>query len=194
MSAVMASHIPHVCFTVVDTDAAKIAQWNQQDLYFPCEASVSSFVLGLLDEQGVHYAPNLSLSTNVRGALAAADLIFLRVDAPLQAHGNSVIEGIDLRNVHAAAHGNARAAVKSTIVVERTTVPSHVAGFIWDILSFQGRPGIQHSVLSNPNFLIKHFHLSDLVYPDRILIGSLADDRGLSTAAILADLYAKWVP
>lgn len=61
-------------------------------------------------------------------------------------------------------------------------------------LEANGRPGIHFEILSNPEFLAEGTAVSDLLYPDRILIGSLSTPAGSRAAASLADIYASWVP
>ena len=48
--------------------------------------------------------------------------------------------------------------------------------------------------MSNPEFLAEGTAVSDLVEPDRVLIGSLDTPAGRAAAASLADVYAGWVP
>ena len=49
-------------------------------------------------------------------------------------------------------------------------------------------------VLSNPEFLAEGTAMSDLLSPDRILIGSENSPRALQAASALANVYASWVP
>lgn len=48
-------------------------------------------------------------------------------------------------------------------------------------------------ILSNPEFLAEGTAVKDLLYPDRILIGSLPTPSGLAAAAALRNVYASWV-
>lgn len=48
--------------------------------------------------------------------------------------------------------------------------------------------------MSNPEFLAEGTAISDLIKPDRVLIGSLNTESGRAAAASLADIYASWVP
>jgi len=52
--------------------------------------------------------------------------------------------------------------------------------------------GVRFDILSNPEFLAEGTTMSDLLFPDRILVGSLPSGAG--AAASLEDLYASWVP
>lgn len=56
------------------------------------------------------------------------------------------------------------------------------------------RPGVQFQVLSNPEFLAAGTAIKDLLYADRILIGSNNTSAGNKAAAALASVYARWIP
>lgn len=53
---------------------------------------------------------------------------------------------------------------------------------------------MRFDVLSNPEFLAEGTAIRDLLYPDRIIIGSMPTPAGHRAAASLADVYAQWVP
>lgn len=56
------------------------------------------------------------------------------------------------------------------------------------------RPGVHFEILSNPEFLAAGTAVSDLLYPDRVLIGSAPTPAGRKAAAALASVYEAWVP
>jgi UDPglucose 6-dehydrogenase len=49
-------------------------------------------------------------------------------------------------------------------------------------------------VLSNPEFLAAGTAINDLLFPDRVIIGSSPTPTGHRAAATLASVYASWVP
>lgn len=49
-------------------------------------------------------------------------------------------------------------------------------------------------MLSNPEFLAEGTAIRDLLYPDRIIIGSMPTSEGYAAAASLAGIYSQWVP
>lgn len=56
------------------------------------------------------------------------------------------------------------------------------------------RPGVHFEILSNPEFLAAGTAVNDLLYPDRILIGSAPTPSGKKAAEALVGVYAAWVP
>jgi UDPglucose 6-dehydrogenase len=56
------------------------------------------------------------------------------------------------------------------------------------------RPTQSFEVLSNPEFLAAGTAISDLLYPDRVIIGSSSTPSGCRAAETLASVYASWVP
>lgn len=56
------------------------------------------------------------------------------------------------------------------------------------------RPGVHFEILSNPEFLAAGTAINDLLYPDRVLIGSSPTPSGRKAASALASVYSAWVP
>jgi UDPglucose 6-dehydrogenase len=88
----------------------------------------------------------------------------------------------------------AKVASSSKIIVEKSTVPCRTAESIRWILESNSKPGIEFTILSNPEFLSEGTAVQDLMSPERILIGCLQNNQGLKAQATLVEVYANWVP
>jgi len=62
------------------------------------------------------------------------------------------------------------------------------------ILEANSRDGCRFDILSNPEFLAEGSAVVDLLNPDRVLIGSLQTEEGLSACSSLKEVYANWIP
>eukprot|EP00796_Vickermania_ingenoplastis_P003352 gene3352-biopygen2110 len=75
------------------------------------------------------------------------------------------------------------------VVVEKSTVPVRCSMVVRRILETYRRPHVNFSILSNPEFLAEGTAISDLLNPDRVLIGGSDDAIG-----VLSSVYENWVP
>ena len=185
--AVIADRCPQVEVTVVDLNQARIDAWNDPDL-----TRLPVYEPGLDAVVGRARGRNLSFSTAVEAAIAAADMVFISVNTPTKTRGLGAGQASDLRWVEACARTVAQAAKGHTIVVEKSTLPVRTAAAIKTILeaASEGDDQRTFSVLSNPEFLAEGTAIRDLEAPDRVLIGG--DDSASIDA--LASIYAHWVP
>ncbi|WPG99672.1 udp-glucose 6-dehydrogenase 3 [Acrodontium crateriforme] len=189
--AVIAKNNPDITVTVVDLSEPRIAAW--------CSPALPIFEPGLYDVVQVARdgtdgrTPNLYFSTNISQAIDEADLIFISVNTPTKTAGRGAGSASDLAYVESAARHIAEVARSDKIIVEKSTVPCGTAGSLRDIFNALA-PSVHFDILSNPEFLAEGTAINDLVKPDRILIGSLTDERSVSAAEALADVYAAWVP
>ena len=121
-------------------------------------------------------------------------MIFISVNTPIKKKGMGAGQTSDLRWVESCARKICKSAKGHTIVVEKSTLPVKTAQTIKDILDSSKINNSDEcrsfSVLSNPEFLAEGTAISDLVNPDRVLIGG--DDLVAMNA--LKDIYIKWVP
>jgi UDPglucose 6-dehydrogenase len=183
--AMIALQAPDIEVRVVDMNAARIAAWNSERLpiYEP----------GLDDVVRKARGRNLFFSTDVQGAIAAADIIFVAVNTPTKSYGVGAGRAADLRFVESVARTIAEFAVGPKIIVEKSTIPVRTAETIKDILAANGRGG-SFQVLSNPEFLAEGTATADLLKPDRVLIGGERTPAGDAAVQQLVEVYARWVP
>ncbi|KAJ2661340.1 hypothetical protein IWW48_002493 [Coemansia sp. RSA 1200] len=191
-SAVMALKCSDIEFTVVDTDAKRIAAWNSSSLpvYEPGLDEIVQSVRGA----------NLRFTTDIDAAIRAADIIMIAVNTPLVPPGAadtddggcaSCGQPTDLSAVEQCVMRIAHAARGPTIVVEKSTVPCKTGDAIASILQRHRHEGAEFAVLSNPEFLSEGTAVHDLLDPDRVIIGG---QQGTERAqAALAAVYTHWV-
>jgi len=183
--AMIAAKAPDIEVRVVDMNVARIAAWNSDTLpiYEPG-----------LDEVVRHSrGKNLHFSTDVHGAIRAADIIFVAVNTPTKTYGVGSGRAADLRYIESVARTIAEVATTAKIIVEKSTIPVKTAETIKDILAANTR-GVKFQVLSNPEFLAEGTAIADLKQPDRVLIGGERTTDGDAAVKILVDVYARWVP
>jgi len=184
--AMIAAKCPLIQVTVADFNEHRIEAWNSKTLpvYEPG-----------LDEVVVSArGRNLHFTTNIRGAIAAADLIFVSVGTPTKSYGIGAGRAADLRYIESAARLIAEVSHGHTIIVEKSTIPVKTAEAIKSILSANTTNGATFEVLSNPEFLAEGTAIQDLQNPDRILIGGEPSASGQAAVETLASIYANWVP
>lgn len=177
---------PDVRVTVVDMNAAKIAQWMTDDLpvYEP----------GLLECVKEARGRNLFFSTEVEHGIREADIIFISVNTPTKTYGVGAGKAADLKYVERCARMIAEVSESDKIVVEKSTLPVRTAQSIKRILDSSSPDGVRFQVLSNPEFLAEGTAMTDLEHPDRVLIGGETSAEGDNAVEALASVYRRWVP
>ena len=183
--AMIALKAPNIEVRVVDMNVARIAAWNSDTLpiYEPGLDNVVKQTRGR----------NLIFSTDVHGAIKAADIIFVAVNTPTKTYGVGAGRAADLRFIESVARTIAEHANGPKIIVEKSTIPVKTAETIKDILSANSN-GYKFEVLSNPEFLAEGTAVVDLQMPDRVLIGGERTAGGEAAIQALVDVYAHWVP
>ncbi|KAH6562973.1 hypothetical protein BASA50_006091 [Batrachochytrium salamandrivorans] len=184
--AVIAFKCPDIQVTIVDLNQARIDAWNSEELPI--------FEPGLDDVVKAARGRNLFFSTNVDKAIEEADIIFVSVNTPTKKSGMGAGYAADLAYVESATRHIAQISRSSKIVVEKSTVPCRTAESMRVILEANSREGIHFDILSNPEFLAEGTAISDLLKPDRVLIGSLSTPEGRKAQQTLASVYSHWIP
>ena len=184
--AMIAAKCPDIQVTVCDMNQERIAAWNTDNLpvYEP----------GLHELVVSARGRNLHFTTDIRQAIAAADLIFVSVGTPTKSYGIGAGRAADLRYIESAARLIAEVAEGHKIIVEKSTIPVKTASAIRTILAANSANNATFEVLSNPEFLAEGTAVADLQNPDRILIGGENNPAGQAAVEALASIYARWIP
>ncbi|KID87319.1 UDP-glucose 6-dehydrogenase [Metarhizium guizhouense ARSEF 977] len=215
-AAVIAFQNPHIKVTVVDRDELRIRRWNSRhppiyepglhdivrvardgsrDFTFANESASESDLTSAQDgDTSVPSRPtNLFFTTDVAKSIGEADMVLVAVNTPTKDRGVGAGSATDMTAFEAVTAVVAQYAREGAIIVEKSTVPCRTAQLVADTLSMH-RPGVHFEILSNPEFLAAGTAVNDLLYPDRILIGSAPTPSGKKAAEALVEVYAAWVP
>ena len=185
--SVIALKCPEIKVTVVDLNEARIAAWNDENL-----DNLPVYEPRLAEVVGEARGRNLFFSTDVDGAIDAADMIFIAVNTPTKTYGEGKGMAADLKFVELCARQIARIAKNDKIIVEKSTLPVRTAETLQTILDSTGN-GVHFEVLSNPEFLAEGTAIEDLFNADRVLIGGKQTPKGKEAIQALVDVYAHWL-
>ena len=186
--SVIAQKNPDIQITVVDLNEARIAAWNGTDL-----SELPIYEPGLDVIVGEARGRNLFFDTDVDKAIDEADMIFISVNTPTKTYGKGKGMAADLKYIELCARQIARVAKTDKIVVEKSTLPVRTAQAIKRILDQTGN-GVAFQILSNPEFLAEGTAVTDLLHPDRVLIGGEETPEGRAAMQALVAIYSAWVP
>jgi UDPglucose 6-dehydrogenase len=167
------SHLGHkvVC---IDRDEGRISALKAARMPF-YEQGLEELVSRSLQQQRLFFADPSSLVRLV----GEAEVIFIAVDTPQGEDGSA-----DLSNVTdvawsigwALAQSEAPRRARPLVVVNKSTVPTgsgdYVSMLVREGLEEAGRGESNFLVASNPEFLREGSAIYDLLFPDRIVVGS----------------------
>jgi UDPglucose 6-dehydrogenase len=125
----------------------------------------------------------LTFTTDLPGAVVAADIVFIAVGTPQGEDGAA-----DLQHVLAVAREIGRAMNKYTVVVDKSTVPVGTAPKVRAAIAAETSQTF--SIVSNPEFLKQGAAIEDFMKPDRVVIG--IEDRDERAAGIMKELYGPF--
>ncbi len=146
--------------TCVDKDKAKIAALARGE--------VPIFEPGLNELVAANArAGRLKFTTDLPGAVKAADAVFIAVGTPSRRGDGHA----DLTFVYDAAREIAGALDGFTVVITKSTVPVGTGDEVERIIR-ETRPKADCAVVSNPEFLREGAAIQDFKHPDRIVVGS----------------------
>ncbi|KAG6357533.1 hypothetical protein INS49_013410 [Diaporthe citri] len=180
-SSVIALKVPEVDVCIVDKNANRIASWNSAcpPINEPGLIEAVQMARGL-GPACQSRRRNLSFSTDIDKEVREADIIFISVETPsTTGEASHPATGLapDMTSFYAAIKHVAQTAVKDFILVNKSTLPCE------QLRRPCGCYGVCFALAC-----------TDLLNPDRVLIGSSDANSGREAAQYLAELYARWVP
>src|SRR5688572_9089979 len=124
----------------------------------------------------------LVFTTDIPGAIAKAEVIFIAVGTPPDEDGSA-----DLTHVIDVSEQIGRHMARETVVVTKSTVPVGTADKVADAV---GRYAVHtFHVCSNPEFLKEGAAVEDFMRPDRVVIGAASDHA----RSVMTELYAPFL-
>lgn len=184
--AVIAHKCPQYQVTLVDINHQRIKEWNSEQLPI-YEPGLTEIVIGARGK-------NLFFSTDIENSIREADIIFVSVNTPTKTFGVGAGMAADLQYWEKTARQILECSESSKIIVEKSTLPVRTAAAMERILNSNHDDGLHFDVLSNPEFLAEGTAVKDLLFPDRVLVGSRLTDSGIAARQQIVDIYANWVP
>ncbi|NIA72341.1 UDP-glucose/GDP-mannose dehydrogenase family protein [Pelagibius litoralis] len=134
-------------------------------------------------------AGRLSFTTDLAGAVAEADAVFIAVGTPTGRTGGEA----DLTYVYEAAREVAGFLKGYTVVVNKSTVPVGTGREVQRIIA-EVNPDAEFEVASNPEFLREGAAINDFMRPDRVIIGAESERSQEVMQALYRPLYLIETP
>ncbi|MCG8553669.1 MAG: UDP-glucose/GDP-mannose dehydrogenase family protein [Proteobacteria bacterium] len=146
----------------VDVDEAKVNKLNRGETVI-YEPGLEELL------QRNTRAGRLQFTTDLTENVAKADVVFIGVGTPSRSDGAANLMAVDK-----VAEDVARAAIKETVLVLKSTVPVGTNTRVRRIVGKLSEHPIH--VVSNPEFLKEGDAVNDFMRPDRIIVGCDEDD------------------
>jgi UDPglucose 6-dehydrogenase len=137
----------------------------------------------------------LSFTTDYADAVRDADFCFIAVNTPSISGGAAA----DMTYVKRAASDIARHLTRSTIIVNKSTMPVGSGDVVYGVaMENLSDPSLSVAVVSNPEFLREGSAVQDFLQPDRVVLGSYEREAArtvgelympLRAPIIITDLY-----
>ena len=115
-------------------------------------------------------AGKLSFTTDLAEAVAECEIIFIAVPTPPNEDGS-----VDLSYIEAVSHEIAdclKPEYGYRIIVDKSTVPVSTGSKVEQVIERYAGRGVHVDIVSNPEFLREGSAVSDLMNPDRVVIGA----------------------
>jgi len=119
-------------------------------------------------------AGQLRFTNSIEDGVSHSLIVFIAVPTPPQADGS-----VDLTYIERVAREIAEVLKEYRVIVDKSTVPVKTGEKVAETIRRYNKADVKFDVVSNPEFLREGCAVSDLMNPDRIVIGSNSD-RALS--------------
>jgi UDPglucose 6-dehydrogenase len=125
----------------------------------------------------------LRFTADTAEGVQKSDVVFIAVPTPPQPDGS-----VDLSYIERVARDIAAAMTSYKIVVDKSTVPVKTGEKVAETIKRYCTSRTEFDVVSNPEFLREGFAVSDLMHPDRVVIGV----RSARPTAAMKEIYTPF--
>src|SRR6202030_1523029 len=115
-------------------------------------------------------AHRLHFSSSIREGVDNSQIVFIAVPTPQQPSGD-----VDLSFIEKVSREIAGVLTDYRVIVDKSTVPVKTGERVAQSIKRYNRHGAKFDVVSNPEFLREGCAVSDLMHPDRIVIGAQSE-------------------
>jgi UDPglucose 6-dehydrogenase len=115
-------------------------------------------------------AHRLRFSSSIAEGVDKSQIVFIAVPTPQQPNGD-----VDLSFIEKVAREIAAVLSDYRVIVDKSTVPVKTGEKVAESIKRYNRHGAKFDVVSNPEFLREGCAVSDLMHPDRIVIGAQSE-------------------
>src|SRR2546423_510922 len=112
-------------------------------------------------------AHRLHFSGSIQEGVEKSQIVFIAVPTPQQPNGD-----VDLSFIEKVSREIAGVLTSYRVIVDKSTVPVKTGERVAETIKRYNRHGAKFDVVSNPEFLREGCAISDLMQPDRIVIGA----------------------
>lgn len=159
----------------VDIDAKKVERMKNG------EVPIYEPYLDTVFERNIRQG-RLSFTTDLKSAIADAEIIFLALPTPPGEDGSA-----DLSYVLGVAEELGKIITDYKVIVDKSTVPVGTAELVHQAVAKNAK--VDFDIVSNPEFLREGFAVEDFMKPDRVVIGTSSE----RAAKVMEDLYKPFV-
>src|ERR1700755_128321 len=147
----------------VDNDSEKVKQLKAGEIPI-YEPGLEEIIHRNVSAQRLHF------TGNIQEAVERSQIIFIAVPTPPLPDG-----AVDLSFVEKVAREIAGVLTDYRVIVDKSTVPVKTGEKVAESIKRYNRHGAKFDVVSNPEFLREGCAVSDLMQPDRIVIGAQSE-------------------
>ncbi|MCA1660565.1 MAG: nucleotide sugar dehydrogenase, partial [Verrucomicrobiaceae bacterium] len=115
-------------------------------------------------------AQRLRFTGSIKEGVDNSQIVFIAVPTPQQPDGS-----VDLSFIEKVAREIAGVLTGYRVIVDKSTVPVKTGEKVRDTIKRYNQHGAEFDVVSNPEFLREGCAVSDLMHPDRIVIGAQSE-------------------